>query len=64
MYKLESNSVNDCFKFESSCNSDLPIKQEPLSLTDAEMHAMAKDRQKKDNHNMSKYLINILFIFK
>lgn len=35
-------------------NSDLVIKQEPSNVTDAEMHAMAKDRQKKDNHNMSK----------
>lgn len=34
-------------------NSDLVIKQEPSAITDAEMHALAKDRQKKDNHNMS-----------
>ncbi|XP_067644282.1 uncharacterized protein Mitf isoform X2 [Eurosta solidaginis] len=33
-------------------SSDLAIKQEPQSITDAEMHALAKDRQKKDNHNM------------
>ena len=25
-----------------------------LSLTDADIRAFAKDRQKKDNHNMSK----------
>lgn len=25
-------------------------------LTDADMHALAKDRQKKDNHNMSKLI--------
>ncbi|XP_074106595.1 transcription factor Mitf isoform X2 [Cotesia typhae] len=31
---------------------DLQIKPEPLLLTDAEIHALAKDRQKKDNHNM------------
>lgn len=36
-----------------SSNSDLLIKQEPSTITDAEMHALAKDRQKKDNHNMS-----------
>lgn len=36
-------------------NSDLVIKQEPSAITDAEMHALAKDRQKKDNHNMSMY---------
>ena len=34
---------------------DLQIKPEPLLLTDAEIHALAKDRQKKDNHNMSEY---------
>ncbi|KAI4474876.1 hypothetical protein M0802_015402 [Mischocyttarus mexicanus] len=33
---------------------DLQIKPEPLLLTEAEIHALAKDRQKKDNHNMSK----------
>ncbi|KAI4479047.1 hypothetical protein M0804_011509 [Polistes exclamans] len=31
---------------------DLQIKPEPLLLTEAEIHALAKDRQKKDNHNM------------
>lgn len=40
-------------------NSDLVIKQEPSAITDAEMHAMAKDRQKKDNHNMSKFTLRI-----
>lgn len=30
------------------------VKQESLPLSDVEIHAMAKDRQKKDNHNMSK----------
>lgn len=33
---------------------ELQIKPEPLLLTEAEIHALAKDRQKKDNHNMSK----------
>ncbi|XP_077288314.1 transcription factor Mitf isoform X3 [Arctopsyche grandis] len=28
------------------------VKQESLPLSDVEIHAMAKDRQKKDNHNM------------
>ncbi|XP_023245911.1 microphthalmia-associated transcription factor [Copidosoma floridanum] len=32
--------------------TDLSVKHEPLLLTDAEVHALAKDRQKKDNHNM------------
>ncbi|XP_017879309.1 microphthalmia-associated transcription factor isoform X2 [Ceratina calcarata] len=31
---------------------ELQIKPEPLLLTEAEIHALAKDRQKKDNHNM------------
>ena len=29
------------------------VKQEPHNLSDAEINAIAKDRQKKDNHNMS-----------
>ncbi|XP_017002765.2 microphthalmia-associated transcription factor isoform X2 [Drosophila takahashii] len=43
---------NDSFNFDKNFNSELSIKQEPQNLTDAEMNAMAKDRQKKDNHNM------------
>ncbi|KAH8414971.1 hypothetical protein KR009_006193 [Drosophila setifemur] len=43
---------NDSFNFDNNFNSELSIKQEPQSLTDAEINAMAKDRQKKDNHNM------------
>ncbi|XP_004518596.1 putative uncharacterized protein DDB_G0279653 isoform X2 [Ceratitis capitata] len=51
-----ASEADDCLfdadlKFDSF-SSDLAIKQEPQSLTDAEMHALAKDRQKKDNHNM------------
>lgn len=34
------------------------VKQESLPFSDAEMHAIVKDRQKKDNHNMSKYFFN------
>lgn len=37
---------------------ELQIKPEPLLLTEAEIHALAKDRQKKDNHNMSKLIID------
>lgn len=51
--QIDSSALHDSFKFESNFSSDLSIKQEPQSLTDAEMHALAKDRQKKDNHNMS-----------
>lgn len=36
---------------------ELQIKPEPLLLTEAEIHALAKDRQKKDNHNMSKSIV-------
>ncbi|XP_037724569.1 microphthalmia-associated transcription factor isoform X2 [Drosophila subpulchrella] len=43
---------NDSFNFDKNFNSELSIKQEPQNLTDAEINAMAKDRQKKDNHNM------------
>ncbi|XP_032579971.1 microphthalmia-associated transcription factor isoform X8 [Drosophila sechellia] len=43
---------NDSFNFDKNFNSELSIKQEPQNLTDAEMNALAKDRQKKDNHNM------------
>ncbi|XP_071439256.1 transcription factor EC isoform X2 [Hetaerina americana] len=40
-------------KTSNSCPPNLPqIKPEPLILTDAEIAALAKDRQKKDNHNM------------
>lgn len=65
---FESSSLADSLKLDAygggggigsangttnGSNSDLVIKQEPSAITDAEMHALAKDRQKKDNHNMS-----------
>ncbi|XP_043063552.1 microphthalmia-associated transcription factor isoform X1 [Drosophila ficusphila] len=43
---------HDSFNFDKNFNSELSIKQEPQNLTDAEINALAKDRQKKDNHNM------------
>ncbi|XP_069693156.1 microphthalmia-associated transcription factor isoform X2 [Periplaneta americana] len=44
---------NGTLKTSNSCPPDLPqIKPEPLQLSDAEINAIAKDRQKKDNHNM------------
>ena len=57
-FKSGFYQADDCLfdadlKFDNF-SSDLAIKQEPQSLTDAEMHALVKDRQKKDNHNMSK----------
>lgn len=42
---------------------ELQIKPEPLLLTEAEIHALAKDRQKKDNHNMSKLIIDFRLNF-
>lgn len=59
---FESSSLADSLKLDTSYgggggNSDLLIKQEPSTITDAEMHALAKDRQKKDNHNMSEFPI-------
>lgn len=47
-------------KTSISCPPDVPqIKPEPLQYTEADLHALAKDRQKKDNHNMSKNEQNI-----
>uniref|UniRef100_A0A1A9WQD3 BHLH domain-containing protein n=1 Tax=Glossina brevipalpis TaxID=37001 RepID=A0A1A9WQD3_9MUSC len=48
----ESNNLNDRLKFLNSYSTDVRIKQEPNSMADAEANALAKDRQKKDNHNM------------
>lgn len=56
---FEAGSLGDGLKDSQSGSlsslPDLNIKHEPLLLTDAEVHALAKDRQKKDNHNMSEY---------
>ena len=45
-------------KSSSSCPADLRnnIKQEPF-LTDEDARAWAKERQKKDNHNQSMYIV-------
>lgn len=55
---FEANSLGDNLKDSQSGSltniPELQIKPEPLLLTEAEIHALAKDRQKKDNHNMSK----------
>ncbi|KAK0072410.1 hypothetical protein PV325_011401, partial [Microctonus aethiopoides] len=59
---FEAGSLGDHLKDDQSGSlsslPDLQIKPEPLLLTDAEIHALAKDRQKKDNHNMSMLIIN------
>lgn len=49
---LHNNNLNDTLKFEDSFSTELNIKQEPQALSEAEASALAKDRQKKDNHNM------------
>lgn len=54
LLSLENSSLaSDSFKTsDSSLANDINIKNEPYLLSEAELHAMAKDRQKKDNHNM------------
>ncbi|XP_076676343.1 transcription factor Mitf isoform X2 [Andrena cerasifolii] len=53
---FESGSLGDSLKDGQPTSltniPELQIKPEPLLLTEAEIHALAKDRQKKDNHNM------------
>lgn len=42
--------------FQADDLGDFPnIKHELLTYSDVEIDALAKDRIKKDNHNMSKY---------
>lgn len=38
---------NDSFNFDKNFSSELSIKQEPQNLSDAEINALAKDRQKR-----------------
>ncbi|XP_050314480.1 transcription factor EC isoform X2 [Anthonomus grandis grandis] len=54
LLSLESSSLaSDSFKTsDSSLTNDINIKNEPYLLSEAEIHAIQKDRQKKDNHNM------------
>ena len=49
-----------CFSSKSSGGLEM-IKEEPLSEED--LRAIQKDRQKKDNHNMSKYMYIQTYIF-
>ncbi len=48
----------------TSCPADIArLKQlQGLHLTDEEIKLIVKDRQKKDNHNMSKFFILTLII--
>ncbi|XP_035675917.1 microphthalmia-associated transcription factor-like isoform X1 [Branchiostoma floridae] len=40
----------------ASCPADLTnIKKEPVQMSESELKALAKDRQKKDNHNMNEW---------
>jgi hypothetical protein len=54
--EVNASTLLDFFNQLSSKSSgsldSLPIKEEPLSEED--LRALQKDRQKKDNHNMSK----------
>lgn len=45
------DNLDEALKFEKLLADDILIKQEPEELSVADM----RDRQKKDNHNMSKY---------
>ncbi|XP_060537287.1 transcription factor EC [Cylas formicarius] len=52
LLSLESSSLaSDSFKTSDGSLTNDVIKNE-LILSEAELHAIAKDRQKKDNHNM------------
>lgn len=52
---IESHSSNDTLMLDGNLLTDLNVKYEQQSITDAEASALVKDRQKKDNHNMSKF---------
>jgi hypothetical protein len=49
---LNGDTYADSLKYDANTMSDIKIKEEPQVFSEAE----AKDRQKKDNHNMSKTL--------
>ena len=55
---LNGDTYADSLKYDSNSMSDIRIKEEPQAYTEAD----AKDRQKKDNHNMSKNLKNVFWI--
>jgi hypothetical protein len=60
--EVNASTLLDFFNQLSSKSSgsldSLPIKEEPLSEED--LRALQKDRQKKDNHNMSKFYLSII----
>ena len=55
--EVNASSLLDFFSQLTSKNSSsissMPIKEEPL--TEEDLKALQKDRQKKDNHNLSEY---------
>ena len=58
--EVNANSLLDFFnqitsKSSSSIATGMPIKEEPL--TEEDLKALQKDRQKKDNHNLSKFFL-------
>ena len=58
--EVNANSLLDFFnqitsKSSSSIATGMPIKEEPL--TEDDLKALQKDRQKKDNHNLSKFFL-------
>ena len=50
---MDHDDLDEALKFEKLLADDILIKQEPEELSMAEV----RDRQKKDNHNMSEYLM-------
>ena len=57
---LDSNSLDEALKFEKLLADDnILIKQEPEELSMAEV----RDRQKKDNHNMSKFTTRYIYLY-
>ncbi|XP_061398871.1 uncharacterized protein DDB_G0283357 [Musca vetustissima] len=63
LHGCDSRNLNDTMKMDEGNNSnattpsgsypsEIQVKQEPNSFNEVEASALAKDRQKKDNHNM------------
>lgn len=55
--QMDPRNLNDTLRMDEGSGggfsaTDINIKQEPNAFTEVEAHALAKDRQKKDNHNM------------
>ena len=63
--EVNASSLLDFFSQLTSKNSSsissMPIKEEPL--TEEDLKALQKDRQKKDNHNLSEYQMSNIKCF-